>query len=64
MSILFHNGYDIDTIRLFYGNEHDSKIVKKIIYTVNQLTEWLSEDDNFIVDRGFRDILKMLKHSG
>ena len=64
MSIVFPNGYVLDTIGPFFGNENDAKITEKILLKVGELKTWLEESDNFIVDRGFRDVLELLKSSG
>ena len=64
MSIVFPDGYVLDTVGPFFGNENDAKITKKIFLKVGELKTWLEEADNFIVDRGFRDVLELLKSSG
>ena len=63
-SIVLPDGYVLDTIGPFFGNENDAKITEAIIHKVTELKEWLQETDNFIVDRGFRDVLDLLKSSG
>ncbi|XP_060071250.1 uncharacterized protein LOC132551155 [Ylistrum balloti] len=52
------DGYVLDTIGAFYGNEYGVNILIKILGTVENLTLWLSEDDNVIVDRSNRDVLE------
>ena len=64
MSIVLPDGYVLDTIGPFFGNENDAKITEAIIHKVTELKEWLQETDNFIVDRGFRAVLDLLKSSG
>ena len=46
------------------GNENDAKITKIIIQKLDDFKSWLHESDIFIVDRGFRDVLGLLKSSG
>ena len=64
MSVVFPDGYVLDTIGPFYGTDNDAKITKKIIDTISDLRTWLNEEDIFIVDRGFRDVLELLESSG
>ena len=64
MSIVFPDGYVLDTVGPFFGNENDAKITEKILLKVADLKSWLEEADNFIVDKGFRDVLELLKTSG
>ena len=64
MSIVLPDGYVLDTIGPFFGNENHAKITEAIILKVKELQTWLQETDNFIVDRGFRDVLDLLKSSG
>ena len=64
MSIVLPDGYVLDTIGPFYGNENDAKITTKIMDSIENLQQWFCEDDHFIVDRGFRDVLELLRSSG
>lgn len=64
MSIVLPDGYVLDTIGPFFGNENDAKITEAILNKVDELKTWVQETDNFIVDRGFRDVLDLLKSSG
>ena len=64
MSVVFPDGYVLDTIGPFFGNTNDAKITEAILEKVDSLRTWLEESDNFIVDRGFRDVLELLKSSG
>ena len=64
MSVVFPDGYVLDTIGPFFGNTNDAKITEAILEKVDSLSTWLEESDNFIVDRGFRDVLELLKSSG
>lgn len=64
MSIVLPDGYVLDTIGPFYGNENDAKITEAILQKIGNLSTWLEETDSFIVDRGFRDVLELLKSSG
>ena len=49
MSIVFPNGYVLDTIGPFFGNENDAKFTEKIFLKVGELKTWPEESDNFIV---------------
>ena len=64
MSVVFPDGYVLDTIGPFFGNENDAKITEAILLKIGDLKTWLQETDNLIVDRGFRDVLDLLRSSG
>lgn len=64
MSIVLPDGYVVDTIGPFYGNENDASITKQIMNSVHEIKLWLTDDDILIVDRGFRDVLGLLKSNG
>ena len=59
MSIVFPDGHVLDTVGPFFGNENGAKITEKILLKVADLKSWLEEADNFIVDRGFRDVVEL-----
>ncbi|PJE78136.1 hypothetical protein CI610_02933 [invertebrate metagenome] len=64
MSIVFPNGYVLDTVGPFLGSDNDAKITDKILTSLQSLSGILEEDDQVIVDRGFRDILSKLSDEG
>ena len=64
MSIVLPDGYVLDTIGPFCGNENDAKITEIIFQKLNDFKSWLHKSDIFIVNRGFRDVLGLLKSSG
>ena len=64
MSIVLPDGYVLDTIGPFYGNENDAKITEILIQKLDNFKSWLHESDIFIVERRFRDVLGLLKSSG
>ena len=61
--VVFPNSYVLGTIVPLSGNENDVKITE-IILNESKLKIWLEDSDNCIVDRGFRDVLDLLKTSG
>ena len=63
-SIVLPSGYILDTIGPFYGNENDAKITDTIVQKIDDFSSWLHENDISIVDRGFKDVLGLLKSSG
>ena len=63
MSVVFPDGYVLDTIGPFFGNTNNAKITEAILEKVDSLRTWLEESDDFIVDRGFKDVLELLKSS-
>ena len=48
----------------FFGNTNDAKITEAILEKVDSLRTWIEESDILIVDRGFRDVLELMKSSG
>ncbi|CAF1406262.1 unnamed protein product [Didymodactylos carnosus] len=64
MSLVLPDGYVLDTIGPFYGNENDAKICEQILTTMDRLREWCNVNDVMIVDRGFRDILITFEELG
>ena len=64
MSIVLPDGYVVDSIGPFFGSDNDAKITKQILTTVDDIKQWLQENDVIIVDRGFRDVLQLLKSAG
>ena len=62
MSVVFPDGYVLDTVGPLFGTENDAKITEAIL--LDELKTWLQWTDNFIVHRGFRDVLELLKSSG
>lgn len=64
MSVIFPNGYVLDTIRPFFGNENDAKITETILTKIGDLSTSFQENDIFIVYRGLRDVIDLLNSSG
>ena len=64
MSVVLPDGYVVDSIGPFYGNENDASITKQILSSVDSMKKWLHENDTIIVDRGFRDVLGLLESAG
>ncbi|CAF1166276.1 unnamed protein product [Didymodactylos carnosus] len=64
MSLVLPDGYVLDTIGPFYGNENDAKICEQILTTMDRLREWCHVNDVMIVDCRFRDILTAFEELG
>lgn len=64
MSVVLPDGYVVDSIGPFYGNENDASITKQILSSVDSVKRWLHDNDTIIVDRGFRDVLDLLESAG
>ena len=64
MSSVLPDGYVLDIIGPFYDNENAAKSTETILNKVDELKTWLQETDNSNVDRGFKDVLYLLKSSG
>ena len=54
----------LDTIGPFCGNENDVKTTTTIMLSMENLQQWFCRDDHFIVHRGFKDVLELLRSSG
>ena len=66
MSLVFPDGYVLDSIGPYLtdGKNNDAGITENILSLHADLTEWLSEGDVCVVDRGFRDILDVFEDLG
>ena len=60
MSIVLPDGYVVDIIGPFYENENDASIM----FSVEEIKTWLNGNDVLIVDRGFCDVLNLLRSAG
>ncbi|KAH9512011.1 hypothetical protein DERF_010427 [Dermatophagoides farinae] len=58
------DGFVIDIPGPFNANENDASILKNIIGQKNGLSELLQPGDYFVLDRGFRDVVPILKKRG
>ena len=64
MMLVATDGYIIDTVGPYVsgGGNNDAKITEDIFRSkINGIEEWFESNDNFIVDRGFRDCQKMFE---
>ena len=64
MSLVFPDGYVLDTIGPFRGNMNDASIAQHILRTCDSLIGWCEDDDVMIVDRGFRDVIDTFREIG
>ena len=66
MSLVFPDGYVLDSIGPYLadGKNNDAGITEHILNLHSDLTEWLSEGDVCVVDRGFRDVLDVFEDLG
>ncbi|PJE78186.1 hypothetical protein CI610_02882 [invertebrate metagenome] len=64
MSVVFPDGYVVDTVGPFFGSENDATITKKILDGIESLNPLLQPEDHIIVDRGYRDVLKDISEVG
>ena len=66
MSLVFPDGYVLDSIGPYLadGKNNDAGITQHILTLHSDLTDWLSEGDVCIVDRGFRDVLDVFEDLG
>ena len=66
MSIVFPDGYVLDSIGPYYadGKNNDAGITEHILGLNGDLTEWLQEGDVCVVDRGFRDVIDVYEELG
>ena len=66
MSIVFPDGYVLESIGPYLadGKNNDAGITQHILGLHGDLTDWLSEGDVCIVDRGFRDVLDVFEDLG
>ena len=66
VSLEFPDGYVLESIGpyLAEGKNNDAGITQHILGLHSDLTEWLSEGDVCVVDRGFRDVLGVFEDLG
>ena len=64
MSLCLPDGYCLDTLGPFFGTQNDATITNHITKTRNTLAEWCEDGDNMVLDRGFRDIVKVFSDLG
>ena len=64
ISLVFPDGYTLDTIDPFQGTANDAIITQRIVDTRNELREWCDDGDIMICDRGFRDVIQTLTDLG
>lgn len=51
-------------IQQVYLDENDAKITDEFLTNISDFRTWLHDTDNFTVNRGFRDVLDLLKSLG
>ena len=64
MSLVFLDGYVLDTIGPFRGNMNDVSITQHVLCTCNSLIGCCEDDDVMLVDRGFRDVIDIFRKIG
>ena len=66
MSLVFPDGYVLESIGPYLadGKNNDAGITQHILGLHSDLTDWLSEGDVCVVDRGFRDVLDVFEDLG
>ena len=55
------NGYVVDMLGPYLANQNDADIMKTIIEDPNGLCKFSRMNDVFVLDRGFRDVVKNLE---
>lgn len=57
-------GTIVESIGPFFlnGNINDAKILENIINKIREANKWFYEDDIFVIDRGFRDSIKLFQN--
>ena len=53
------NGYIVDIYNLSKADNNDASVLKEVIH--QDLSELINQDDNFIFDEGFKDVVDELK---
>ena len=62
-TIVTTNGYIVETLGPFSGNQNDATIMREILEDPDGLKKLMKPGDTCIVDRGFRDVVDdMTKH--
>ena len=66
ISLVFPDGYVLDSIGPYLADRknNDAGITQHILSLHGDLTDWLSEGDVCVVDRGFRDVLDVFENLG
>ena len=66
LSLVFPDGYVLESIGPYLadGKNNDAGITQYILDLHSYLTEWLSEGDVCVVDRGFRDVFDVFEDLG
>lgn len=66
MSIVLLDGYILDTIGPFLSDGHynDAEMTRYIIDLCDTFIDWLQEEDDTVLDRGFRDVIDALENIG
>ena len=55
------NGYIVGIYGLYPATWNDARILKHVLETDSDLVKLFKEEDILIVDRGFRDVIQILK---
>lgn len=58
------NGFTVDAPGPFNGNVNDAAILRKVLEDPNGISSILKPGDQFILDRGFRDVIPYLEEKG
>ena len=63
-TICTSDGFIVDFFGPYFGSSNDSSILNEIMQNNDQFTSLLKVNDCFVLDRGFRDSVNMLKTKG
>lgn len=65
MVIVSTSGYFLSVLGPYFAKDNDASILTHIMRSnLEDIRNWVEEDDVFIVDRGFRDSLTYLEELG
>lgn len=64
--IVATDGYILDILGPHFSDywNNDASIFQSILEERNALTEWIRNDDIFLIDRGYRDVVPLLEQMG
>ena len=59
MLLCLSDEYRLDTLGPFFATQNDATITNHITKTRRMLAKWCEDSDNMVLDRGFRDVVKV-----
>ena len=64
LTVCTTDGYVLEMLGLYYANQNDAEIIKKVIENPDGLSKLIKKGDSFILDRGFQDVVNLLETKG